>query len=318
MSRITKTSAPNDSKDELTYISVSEIQPNRHQPRREFNEQTLEELAESIENNGLVQPISVRRIDDGEEGINYEIIAGERRFRAVKNILGKPRIRAIIKHNYTDTISATNALIENIQRDDLNPLEEGEAIANLMKNNNYTQEQAAKHLHKSRSYVSNMVRLEKLAPTPKQLIAEGKLNKWLAMTLVGAPKEIQGELAKKAVKQEWSVDTLRKRVQAIKNEGKKDSDEEEKDSKSAPNIQTEELSGHLVLVKAPSLGEMNSLIKELNAKKEEGWINWRGKATIEKLFQRAEEKTTVEEHESTVVTIPRRRTRIRRDVNKEE
>ena len=138
----------NESKDsDIVEIPLTEIRSNPYQPRKEFDEKSLSEFAESIKEHGVIQPIIVKKSIKG-----YEIIAGERRTRASK-MAGKPTIPAIIR-DFSDQEMMEIALIENIQREDLNPIDEAEALAKIIDSNNLTQEDAAKKFGKSRSYIT--------------------------------------------------------------------------------------------------------------------------------------------------------------------
>lgn len=151
-------------------ISMKSIIPNRYQPRTEFDEDAITELSKTIDEHGLLQPIVVREYETGK----FEIIAGERRFRAVKK-LGWGNINAIV-NNLTDRESASMALIENLQRENLNPIEEAEAYTELVKVNNLTQGQLSEQLGKSQSYIANKLRLLKLNPEVVKGIANNKIT----------------------------------------------------------------------------------------------------------------------------------------------
>ena len=195
----------------VEYISVDKIIPNRFQPRKFFNDKELEDLADSIDQNGLLQPISVRRIEDDEQGEIYELIAGERRWRAHK-LLGKARVKAIV-HAFDDNKSAALALIENLQRADLSAMEEAYALRQLMDMYGYNAEKMAKKIGKSRSYVANSVKLIELPEDVQAMLSLKKLEAWHGITLSGIKdKEVQSELAHKAVEKEWSVSDLRAAV----------------------------------------------------------------------------------------------------------
>ena len=155
--------------DTLKNLSVNEIEPNRDQPRKKFDQESLEELAESIKEYGLIQPIVVTK----KEGY-YSIIAGERRWRASK-IAGMTEIPAIIRED-NDRVNTEIALIENLQREDLNPYEKALGIKNLMDNYQLRQEDVAKKIGKSRSTVANCVRILNLEPRVLELAKEGKLS----------------------------------------------------------------------------------------------------------------------------------------------
>lgn len=156
-------------KESISYIDLDLIEPNKDQPRREFEKESLQELKESIKQFGIIQPIIVRRKKD-----KYEIIAGERRWRAAKST-GLKNIPCIIKE--TDDKEAMKiALIENIQRENLNPIEEALAYKSLMEDYKLTQEDLAKTIGKSRSYIANTVRLMNLDPEIIENISKGKLT----------------------------------------------------------------------------------------------------------------------------------------------
>ena len=151
-------------------IELDKIVPNRYQPRREFSDDSIKELAETLDKDGLLQPIVVR--EDGED--HYEIIAGERRYRAAKS-LNWETIPAIV-NNMNDDQAASLALIENLQREDLNPIDEAKAYTNLMKLNDLTQTALAKDMGKSQSYVANKLRLLKLDDDLQKALIEGKIT----------------------------------------------------------------------------------------------------------------------------------------------
>lgn len=151
-------------------IELDKIVPNRYQPRREFSDDSIKELAETLDKDGLLQPIVVR--EDGED--HYEIIAGERRYRAAKSLNWKT-IPAIV-NNMNDDQAASLALIENLQREDLNPIDEAKAYTNLMKLNDLTQTALAKDMGKSQSYVANKLRLLKLDDDVQKALIEGKIT----------------------------------------------------------------------------------------------------------------------------------------------
>lgn len=157
------------SKDSISNIDVDLIIPNKDQPRQEFDEETLNDLANSIKSYGLLQPILLRKI-----GKTYEIIAGERRWRASK-IAGLKEIPSLVKE-LNEEESAKIALIENIQREDLNPIEEAVAYKRLMQEFNLTQEEVSLQIGKSRSYIANSIRLLNLDEDIVEHISMGKLT----------------------------------------------------------------------------------------------------------------------------------------------
>lgn len=186
-------------KDVIKEIDINLIVPNKYQPRVEFKEENLQELANSININGLIQPIVVKK-----DGKKYEIIAGERRFRAAK-MAGLEKMPSIIK-DIDEEMSAKLALIENIQREDLNPIEEGQAYKKLMDKYNLTQEQLSMEMGKSRSYISNTIRLLKLDDKILQFIVEGKMSTGHAKVLLGVKdKKTQIELSMKIIEENLSV-----------------------------------------------------------------------------------------------------------------
>lgn len=171
-------------------IELDKIVPNRYQPRREFSDDSIKELAETLDKDGLLQPIVVR--EDGED--HYEIIAGERRYRAAKS-LGWETIPAIVK-NMDDDQAASLALIENLQREDLNPIDEAKAYTNLMKLNDLTQTALAKDIGKSQSYVANKLRLLKLDDDVQKALIEGKITARHGRALLNLSEDDQERVLK--------------------------------------------------------------------------------------------------------------------------
>ena len=167
-----------ESNENLKSLKITEVEPNREQPRKNFNQESLEELAESIKTYGVIQPIVVSKQDG-----YYGIVAGERRWRAAK-IAGLEEIPAIIRNDDEQT-NKEIALIENIQREDLNPFEKALGIRRLMDKYGLTQEQVSKKLGKSRSSISNTVRILYLAPDVLELVKQGKLTEGHCKALAG-------------------------------------------------------------------------------------------------------------------------------------
>ncbi|MBQ4258290.1 MAG: ParB/RepB/Spo0J family partition protein [Clostridia bacterium] len=170
-------------------LRLSEIEPNRNQPRKEFDEAALSELADSISEHGLLQPILVRPMPDG----GYRIVAGERRWRACR-MAGLSEIPAVIRE-LSELESAQIALVENLQREDLNPLEEAEGYGVLIETYGMTQEEAAKTVGKSRPAVANALRLLSLPESVKTLLREGKLSAGHARALLTIEDPLQIEKA---------------------------------------------------------------------------------------------------------------------------
>lgn len=204
---LTDDSVPNESVQEL---AIKDIRPNPYQPRQHFDEEALAELAESIKASGLLQPIIVRQ--SSVKG--YELIAGERRTRA-SQLAGMATIPAIVRQLNDEQMIAL-AVVENLQREDLTPLEEAAAYRRLMDQLNITQKQASERLGKSRSYIANMLRLLDLNDDVKQLVQEGKLSAGQARTLLGLKsKKEQSRLAHQVVEEGMTVRELEKKVSAL-------------------------------------------------------------------------------------------------------
>ena len=180
----------------LSLIPIEKIQPNINQPRKTFSEEELTELKNSIESKGLLQPIIVR-----EKGGYYEIVAGERRWRAAQ-LAQLHEIPALIKE-LTDIEVLEIAIIENIQRSNLNPYEEALGYKQLLEKFNYTQEELASNLGKSRVYITNLTRLLNLPDSVLKFLKDGKLTAGHARALIGVDKAL--EIAKSIVKKELSV-----------------------------------------------------------------------------------------------------------------
>ena len=174
--------------DEVLNLEIRLIDPNREQPRRDFDEEALQELAASIQAVGVIQPIIVCR-----EGERYTIVAGERRYRAAR-LAGLEQIPAIVR-DWEKQTRLEAALIENLQRDDLNPVEEAMGVKKLMEETGLTQEQAAQRLGKSRPAVANLLRLLTLPESVIRMLREGKLTAGHARALVGLEKGKQEKLA---------------------------------------------------------------------------------------------------------------------------
>lgn len=192
-------------------ISIDEISPNPWQPRRDFDEESLNALASSIRENGLIQPVVVRKKKDG----TYELAAGERRWRAAK-MAGLTVIPAISKE-YDDRSMAEMALVENLQRKDLNPVDEGMAYRKLMDEYGLTQENISKKVGKSRPYVANMVRLLDLPEDVKDFLSKGQLTAGQARPLLGLESDAEKvQLARRIVKEGLSA----RKVEDIIREGK--------------------------------------------------------------------------------------------------
>ena len=213
------------SEDNVVQIALMDIDPNVEQPRKSFDEAALKELAESIKVHGVIQPIVVTPM-----GKRFMIIAGERRFRASK-MAGKTEIPAIIRH-YTQQQIREISLIENLQREDLSPIEEALAIQSLMIEFNMTQEAVADRIGKSRSAIANTLRLLTLHKEVIHLVETGRLSAGHARTLVVVAKDSQYKLALKACDNQMTVREMEKMVRDFLNpkpEKQKPSIEESKE-----------------------------------------------------------------------------------------
>jgi len=187
--------------DAVRMLPIRLIDPNKDQPRRNFDEEALKELAASIEAVGVIQPIIV-----AETGERFRIIAGERRYRASR-MAKLEEIPAIVR-NWDQQRQLEAALIENLQRDDLNPIEEALGVKNLMEESGLTQEKAAERLGKSRPALANLLRLLTLEESVQQMLVDGRLSAGHARALVTVDKKRQVQLANLCAQQGWSVRQL--------------------------------------------------------------------------------------------------------------
>ena len=187
--------------DEVRLLKLTQIDPNRDQPRADFDESALQELAASIRAVGVLQPILVRRT-----GERYQIIAGERRYRASR-LAGLEEIPAIVR-DWDEQKRLEAALVENLQRDDLNPVEEAVGVKRLMEAANLTQERVAERIGKSRPAVANLLRLLTLPEEVQKMLVDGRLTAGHARALVTVEPARQVQLANLTVQQGWSVRQL--------------------------------------------------------------------------------------------------------------
>ena len=191
----------------LRKLPIDQLQPGKYQPRRDMDEGKLAELAESIKAQGIIQPILVRQIEGGR----YEIIAGERRWRASR-LAGLDEVPAVVRELEDRTVIAM-ALIENIQREDLNPLEEAEALARLVSEFSLTHAEAAQAVGRSRASVSNLLRLIDLPIGVRVLLETRRLEMGHARALLTLAPELATKLAEEAAEQGWSVREVEHRAQ---------------------------------------------------------------------------------------------------------
>ncbi|MEK3885385.1 ParB/RepB/Spo0J family partition protein [Paenibacillus sp. PL2-23] len=195
--------------DKVIEVPLSQLRPNPYQPRKTFDEDSIKELAESIKQHGVIQPIIVRTVLKG-----YEIIAGERRFRA-SQYCGNTTIPAVVR-TFTDQQVMEIALIENLQREDLNALEVAVAYQALMDKFSLTQEELSLKVGKSRSHIANFVRLLTLPAEIKDYVSRGTISMGHARALAGVKEQnIQKQLAEQTVNAEWSVRELEDAIQKL-------------------------------------------------------------------------------------------------------
>ncbi|EAL1305046.1 ParB/RepB/Spo0J family partition protein [Campylobacter coli] len=197
-------------KNQVSLIEISKITPNPFQPRKTFDEIALNELANSIKEHGLIQPIIVLKKND-----SFILVAGERRLRATQ-ILGKENILAFVSDSDESKLREL-ALIENIQRENLNPIELANSYKDLIEVYNITQENLAELIHKSRTQITNTLRLLNLDPKTQDLIASGKISQGHAKVLVGLDKENEKVLVDSILGQKLSVRDTERLVQKVKN-----------------------------------------------------------------------------------------------------
>lgn len=183
---------------EALELPITQIQLNPYQPRKTFNEEKLAELAKSVEQHGILQPLIVRPASQG-----FELVAGERRLRAA-GIAGLEQVPVVVKL-LSDREMMEMALIENLQREDLNPLEEAEAYKRLLDEYGYTQEQLAERIGKSRSAVANILRLLTLHPDVRREVADGRLSEGHARAILALSLEKQADTARKVIELGLSV-----------------------------------------------------------------------------------------------------------------
>ena len=190
-------------------IAVSQLQPGQYQPRQQFDDEALSELADSIKVQGVVQPIVVRPLQDDK----YEIIAGERRWRASK-LAGLETVPVVIRQADGQATLAM-ALIENIQRENLNPIETAIGLKRLLEEFELTQQEVAEAVGRSRSAVSNLLRLLKLPQAIQSALHDGQISMGHARCVISMPEPIQTDLVSKAVKNGWSVRQMEEAAQEV-------------------------------------------------------------------------------------------------------
>lgn len=210
-----------ESADSVTMVKVTLLEPNKEQPRGIFDDEKLSELAESIKENGVIQPILVRPLENG----GYQIVAGERRWRASR-LAGLAEVPVYIKE-LDDRQTMQMALIENIQRQDLSPVEEALAYKNLMESYDMTQQQLAQAVGKSRSAVANSLRLLELEEEVRGMVDSGDISFGHAKVLLGLTKQKQAEFAKKVQNEGLSV----RQLEAALEEAERDAQKQDADNR---------------------------------------------------------------------------------------
>ncbi|MCD1261805.1 ParB/RepB/Spo0J family partition protein [Paenibacillus athensensis] len=205
-----------DENDKVIQIPLAQLRANPYQPRKNFNEDSLKELADSIKEHGVIQPIIVRKVLKG-----YEIIAGERRFRA-SQASGLATIPAV-ERNFNDQQVMEIALIENVQREDLNALEIAVAYQSIIDQFSLTQEELSAKVGKSRSHIANFLRLLQLPESIKQYVSRGTLSMGHARAIVGVKDDkLKKELAETAISKQWSVRELEEAIKQLEEQQGKD------------------------------------------------------------------------------------------------
>jgi len=188
-----------DNQEGILFLDLNDIKPNSKQPRKNFPDEKIDELARSIETHGIIQPIMVRPAGDG-----YEIVAGERRWRAARKATFKQTPRII--RELSEEQNMLVAIIENMQREDLNPIEEADALNQMITNFGLTQEEVSKSVGKSRPYITNSLRLLKLPSEIQEMVIQGNLTNGHARAIAGMKEEkTQLRLARRIVKEGLSV-----------------------------------------------------------------------------------------------------------------
>jgi ParB family chromosome partitioning protein len=215
LSNLIPTVTSQDENDEIQNIDINHIRPNPFQPRTDFDEEEIKGLAESIENQGLLQPVVVRKKED-----YFEIISGERRTRAFK-LLNKDTVPCIIRNKVTDREMLELALVENIQREELNDIEKAIAYQKLLLEFNYTHEELSKQVGKSRTVITNSIRLLNLPDKIQEMVRKDQISMGHARALLGIDNsDEQIILAKRILEENLSVRDIEKESQGIKTQKK--------------------------------------------------------------------------------------------------
>lgn len=221
-------------KAELKHLPIELLCRGKYQPREQFDQQSLQELANSITAQGLIEPLIVRPIADGQ----YEIIAGERRWRAAM-LVKMNEVPCLVKA-YSDEQAAAVSLIENIQREDLNVIEEAKGYQQLCDEFFFYQDEIGQMVGKSRAYIANSIRLLDLDGKIQQALIDKRLSVGHAKAIMAVTADEQIQLALQAINQQWSVRQLEKQVKAIKNRQTFDDPKKDKDVERLENLISEQ------------------------------------------------------------------------------
>ena len=220
--------------EQVQHVAIGLIKPNPYQPRKTFDEDKLQDLAKSIQQHGILQPIVIRETIQG-----YYIVVGERRFRA-SQIVGLESIPAIVK-KLSDEDMMELAIIENLQREDLNAIEEAESYKKLMSDLKITQQEVARRLGKSRPYIANMLRLLHLPSAIMKMVREGEISGAHGRTLLSLKDEaLMKKVGKEAVRESWSVRQLEQYVNTHLQEGESNAKPKQANNKKPKFIQQQE------------------------------------------------------------------------------
>jgi len=207
-----KASEAAETEDRVLYVDINDIRPNSAQPRKNFDEEKLSELASSITANGVIQPLIVRESTNG-----YELVAGERRWRAAR-MSGLRTVPCIVR-NFDDRQNAIVAIIENMQREDLDPIEEALGLKSMTEKYGFTQEQVSASLGRSRTYITNSIRLLKLPEEIQQYVSSGQMSAAHGRTIINIPdKAKQKEIADKIIRNDLSVRATERLAEKVKDE----------------------------------------------------------------------------------------------------
>ena len=262
--RQTQTTTPEAEGNLPSKIQVHKIKRNRHQPRKVFNEDEIKQLAESIRENGQIAPIVVRKIDD-----NYELIVGERRWRATQ-LLKKETINAVVIEADEKT-SAVLSIVENVQREDLNSMEEAESLERLIKEFDMSHEDVAKYISKSRTHVTNIIRLNDLSDFVKEQLRENNISMGHARAVITLSNDEQSKIIREAVHKKLSVRAVENLAKP--NQKSKISEQKNQDTLALERRLTETLGakttinngkkGGVVNIRYGSLDELQGIIDKI-------------------------------------------------------